>query len=282
MLLLALRPKLWMAFNPDTGAVHKVWDGDMDFRGKVWDFSQDNSRPKGTPLYEAPDAMELTMVDPPAGNSSKGYHPIEATFDSTGWQRVFLAFDETSRKARFMVTVFGPQGQKQQWFESATSVDSDTSFQWNFKQIQVPQGQHRLTIEDPLKGGKKIRDLRLFGDRAAWFNADGTPCKVNWKGYWLVDSNKNDMATFHKLHGVEIKYDVVLKSGQVLHISHRPEVFQNLWCERMQISGSPTARVDWVRPPAMPGIVSTANSKVHLKGGDTLFFTYARTSGGAK
>lgn len=50
-----IRPaaNLWVAFNPATCTIDKIWRGGMKFRGKVWDFSQDNCAPSDDALVWA-------------------------------------------------------------------------------------------------------------------------------------------------------------------------------------------------------------------------------------
>lgn len=243
MLILAPAPDWWMAFNPETGAMHKVWRGKMDFRGKVWDFSQDNSRANGrvylaspSELWRLPDDGKL-----PAGWSAKGvtfqnggwnFAPGAAlqspTTDASGWHRVFVAFDETSKKGRFKVTIPGDDKLVGlQWFESATSVGSDNDWQWNFKRIEHPHTKTTIKIESPV--AKRLRGLRLYGDRPSWFDGGGKELTVFWDGYELV---KQTQAA--KIH-LRLRWP----SGRVTKVVHEADLTKEGWTESWTLSGVP-------------------------------------------
>lgn len=229
MLIFALGDNLWMAFNPETCGVYKVWRGDIDFRGKVWDFSQDNSRSVGKVLYQAPNMILPATADwTPFGVAkvddiwqfpTNGYL-LSPVFDTSGWQRIFFAFDETGRRSRFRVDLTS-NGQSKQWFESATHVESEKDWQWNFKRIEfaAPKTQVKVTGE----GGKSLRNMRVYGDRPVWFSSTGQPLSVRYRGYELIKQTK----------GVVIRFELRNLSGQCL-VEFRPEKTKKGWSENWQ------------------------------------------------
>ncbi|MGV3616281.1 MAG: hypothetical protein ACO1SV_13185 [Fimbriimonas sp.] len=239
MLILAPAPDWWMAFNPETGAMHKVWRGKMDFRGKVWDFSQDNSRAAGRIYLASPSEIWRLPDDgklPPGWTAqgvtfanrnwtfAEGASLTSPAVDASGWHRVFVAFDETSRKGRFRVTV---SGDKPQWFESATSVGSDNDWQWNFKRIERPGAEMTVTLESPV--AKRLRGLRLYGDRPSWFDGKGRELVVLWDGYELV----------RRTEAVKIRFRLRWPSGQEATVVHQPDLTPAGWQEKWRVGGIP-------------------------------------------
>lgn len=241
MVLIAPRANWWMAFNPETGAMHKVWQGKMDFRGKVWDFSQDNSRAEGKIYFAAP--SEIWRF-PDTSEQSKGYIAVDLTFDKgawqftsarsqlstppldlTDWHRIFVAFDETGKKGRFRVDVSGTQPQ---WFTSATSVGGENEWQWNFKRIERPEKDTVIKITTQ-SAGKKIRNLRMYGDKGAWFDSKGRHLDVLWDGYTLLDRTR----------AVDIRIQLRLASGKLVKVSMAPDLRYNSWFETYTISDLP-------------------------------------------
>ena len=84
MLVLALRSDLWAAYNPANGTLHKVWNGGIQFQGKVWDFSQRNSVTLGSTYHLLEKASLFKITDEttiPAGWTGSGV--------STGTQWTF-------------------------------------------------------------------------------------------------------------------------------------------------------------------------------------------------
>ena len=257
MLIVALKPDMWMAFNPETCAMHKVWQGKMDFRGKVWDFSQDNSRAQGKIFLASP--SELTaLTDGNLGpwksdgvtsesdgwtfqsTSSKLQSPY---LDASGWQRVFVAFDETGKKGRFRIDILDRSGQKApQWFESTTSVDSETNWQWNFKRIERPSKGMSVTVTSNV-AGKRLRRLRLYGDRPSWFDSKGNALDVIWDGYELLN----------KTQALLIHYRVKLKEGGQFKVTHRPEWTAKGWREDLEVSGLPVGKLAHLRREGLSG-----------------------------
>ncbi|MBC8064763.1 MAG: hypothetical protein H7Y17_08035 [Chlorobia bacterium] len=241
MLILAPAPNWWMAFNPETGAMHKVWRGKMDFRGKVWDFSQNNSRADGQVFHSSPSEI-ARLSDTATANSgwlAKGatldksswlFSAADSTItspsiDAGGWHRVFVAFDESGKKGRFHVSV---SGKVPQWFESATSVGGETDWQWNFKRVERPSKDMVVTITGNAPG-KKLRNLRLYGDKPSWFDAKGNELGVVWDGYELISRTK----------AVDINFRLRLTSGKTVTVQHRPDTTPTGWRETIQIKGLP-------------------------------------------
>lgn len=240
MVMIAPAKDWWFAFNPEICAMHKVWNGKIDFRGKVWDFSQNNSRSAGAVFFAAP--SEIWRLAPDEDFVSSDVRTDKDTYEFTtpsasvrsrpisiaGWQRVFLAFDETNRKSRFRVDILNVEGKDTaQWFESATSVTGDDDWQWNFKQISVDNASIRVAISAPtLTQPKKIRNVRMYGDQQSWFDDFGKPLRVHWRGYELIKQTK----------AVDLNFDVFVGSKRV-QISNRPEKTTSGWSETLTVRG---------------------------------------------
>lgn len=241
MVIIASKPDVWMAFNPETCALHKVWRGKVDFRGKVWDFSQENSRAVGQAFFASPSELwRMPIKDIGRWKASgltwegdgwrldPGGTVNSATFSLEGWQRVFIAFDETGRKARYDLRI--RSGGREQQFGSATHVSSDTDWQWNFKRVEVPASEGTtVTLTNPGNLPKKLRNLRMYGDRPSWLDAGGKPLRVVWRGYDLIGQTK----------GVVLRYDIILHSGARVAVRHQPEVESEAWVETLSITGLP-------------------------------------------
>lgn len=204
MVLIKMSPTRWMAFNPKTCAIQKIWEGDVDWRGKVYDFSQNTSRAKGKVLFELPSELEsLTSLWPPrlqstgpttweaegaklengvtTFQSDSGY-VLSAHLYTKGFSNIYVAFDESSRSAPFRVEVLDISGKEVgDWFYSTTHGGSDTDFQWNYKQIWPGATISRIKFTSTKATAKKLRNVRIIGDYEM-FTGD-KPVDVIWKGY---------------------------------------------------------------------------------------------------
>ncbi len=244
MVLITPKSGFWLAFNPETCGVHKIWSGEVDFRGKVFDFSQENSRAKGTFHYAAPSEIWRLPNPTQAGESPKwpsegvegtkdGWQfsgtgsKIEApTMDLSAWRRVFVAFDETGRMGPFRVELF-TGARLDQWFHSATSVERETSWQWNFKRIERPGASLGVTIQSSTP--KKLRNFRLYGDQPVWVDAGGKALDVKWEGYELVK----------RTQGVRVRFSVFLDPNRAVKVVWSPEVTATGWREDWRFEGLP-------------------------------------------
>ena len=121
MVVAALADDLWIAFNPANAAIERAWSGDIDYRGKVWDFSQDNSTTRGTTylaasgtVLQAPSPASMTDAwtarDVIEFDGVWRFMATDATLtlpvvDLSGTRDVMLSFDEWSRGGSFRVEV---------------------------------------------------------------------------------------------------------------------------------------------------------------------------------
>lgn len=260
MVMLAPAPGWWIAFHPETGSLHKVWRGKMDFRGKVWDFSQDNSRAEGAVYFAAPNEI-ARLADgqsPPLGwtadrvaAETNGFRFLEAgarltspPIDAGGWRRVFLAFDETGRASRFRVRVrHAGDRPPPQWFDSATHSSSESDWQWNFKRIENPASDLIVEIES-LGSGKRLRGLRLYGDRPVWFDGSGRELEVVWEGYRLIG----------RTQGAELRF-ALGPGGRTARIAYTVDRTSDGWAESWTISGLAAGKTLVCRRPGLsPGV----------------------------
>lgn len=206
MVLIQTSPTRWIAFNPKTCSIQKIWDGEVEWRGKVFDFSQDNSRAKGKTLFDMPARIaDLGRGDwkLEGGKIEKGVVTFQSDtasiatppLASSDYRNIYVAFDETSKAAPFRVEVVD-SGTVTEWFDSATHGSSDTDFQWNYKEIWPEHDGAVVRFTSPKMSAKKLRNARVFGDYDCWTSTAGK-VELDWRGYRLIDGT------------VELRYNVV-------------------------------------------------------------------------
>lgn len=241
MVLIAAGAEWWLAFNPETAGWHRVWKGTIDLRGKVWDFSQDNSRAEGDTVLAPPDDL-LSLHDEVFGMDALDWEFDRAEWDDggwkmrgdgasitspvvdlTGWERLYLAFDERSRRGPVRVEIVDDAPDEPvivQWFDSTMHGTSGTDWQWNFKLITARREAARFRfVQRQAAHEKSIRNVRLFGDRPAWFiesrSGDGPAERyapeVSFRGYELIN----------RVEGIVLEYDLLLRNGDRVTIEHR-------------------------------------------------------------
>jgi len=230
MLVLALRPDLWAAYNPANGTLHKVWNGGIQFQGKVWDFSQRNSYTLGTTYHQLEDAFLFRVTDEtsiPAGWASSGVTTgTQWSFSTTASTFTSPAFDLT-KYSNVMLNYFTPGSGKVLRVQVSTNNGSTWDAQYwdsidtppedgNAKQLAVTGSNVRLRFIPTAIAATGLQDVSLFGDYQAWTAAQGaTPVatRIDWRGYQLV--NRTD--------GIIIKYDALLAGGARVAIQEKPE-----------------------------------------------------------
>ena len=190
-------------FNPRTCSLDQVWRGSVQWRGKVFDFSQETSqslplvgpedflvnRLAAVPLLES---LSLTADEPTA--RVRG-------IDLTGTSDAWLWFEERGRAPIRFELLDSKSAAPVAHFESATHVTSDDAWQWNLKRLPRWNG----SLDALLTCGtlpKSIRSLRVLLEASAW-SADGTPCAVRWRGYDL-EAN----------HSVRLRFEITLPDGR--------------------------------------------------------------------
>lgn len=231
-LIVAAAPDVFFAFNTTTCAFHKVWKGSMVFQGKVYDFSQENSRSEGKvlaksydELFSLPNALPL-----PPGWTSKGVSVGKAedgfvyngdggfiespAFDLSGYDNLYVAFDERSRKGRLRVEIVDG-GKVAEWFGSSTDVTNDTNWMWNFKYLLNRGQASRLRFVQVKDSDKKsVKNIRLYGDRPGWAimgPAGLEPAEAKFEGYEVQG-----------VRACRINFKLVGKSGSI-SMQVRPE-----------------------------------------------------------
>ncbi|MFZ4508886.1 MAG: hypothetical protein ACOYON_14450 [Fimbriimonas sp.] len=235
-LLIAAGQNVWFAFNTTSCAFHKVWLGGVDLKGKVYDFSQENSQAQGKVLaksYQEVFALP-TQLPLPEGWTSRGLRIQDKGFRLTGdgaylesppldlsaFSNLYVAFDEQSRRGRLRVEVRN-EGKVTEWFQSSTDVSSETAWMWNFKYLLDRGTAARIRFsQDRDSDQKGLRAVRLYGDRPGW--ALQTPegvvvARPIFRGYET-----------HGTDWVKIRFDLVA-GGYRSSLEVRPEVVGGRW-----------------------------------------------------
>ncbi len=239
---LGKEPPLWMVFHPETGAARKVWRGQVDYRGKVFDFSQENSRAMGTVLAEAPnlllrlpedgalpDGWEISGVRRDQGWRFETDNAVIRSpfFDVSGWQKTYVAFDEFGDKGRLRFKLVSRAGTTLEEFQSSSTVLGPTAWQWNYRLIQKHVEPFRLVVEQAApRLGKRLRNLRVFGDFPSWrFERAQSvvPALVRFVGYRI--DRKGGLT-------------VSLRVGDA-SIDWQPELTSGGWTEEFHVAGMP-------------------------------------------
>ncbi|MCW1925373.1 hypothetical protein OKA05_22625 [Luteolibacter arcticus] len=242
MLVAALRPDLWVAYNPANGTLHKVWSGGIHFRGKVYDFGQQNSATTGTTYHLQNKALLLSATSEasiPAGWTASGISTGTSSWslstaagtmlaspavDLRQHDHVVLAYQTPGANNRLLVDVSADNGATwtaQQWM----SVDAPAA-DGHQKLIEVSGPAVKVRFRRNTTGSTAtLADVTLFGDYRAWSaQTGGNPvaAKVDWRGYRLIG----------RTTGIVIRYDVVLPGGERIGVEERPEAMPGVKLQR--------------------------------------------------
>lgn len=274
MLVLALRSDLWAAYNPANGTLHKVWNGGITFRGKVWDFGQRNSVATGTTYHQLEDAFLFNFTNEtaiPAGWTSTGVtNGAQWSFTSAGSEMTSPAYDLTKHSnvifgymspgagsvLRVRVSTDNGATWNAQWWDSILTPPEDG----NQKLIAVTGNQVRFRVTPTAAPATGLQDMYLAGDYHTWtaaHEAAAVPLTVDWRGYQLI--NKTD--------GIIIKYDAVLSGGARVSIHEQPEALAGAGMSRkFTITGLPAGTTLSLE---LDGTGQAANRTI-ISGGGTL------------
>ncbi len=130
MVLVDLHNGAFALFNPRTFAIDLVWRGTVDWRGKVFNFSQETSQAhprEGSDDFLINRIASKSLVDSPTLDSSHKVAIVEG-IDLQGTSDAWLDLaDEWT-------------GSSLGWFESATHVTSEMDWQWNRPPSQRTDG----------------------------------------------------------------------------------------------------------------------------------------------
>lgn len=186
----------FFVFSPDTCAIRKIWRGGVQYRGKVYDFSQDNSSAKGTPLFEViSEALNVktfgvqaaAVADPSWRFDVAGQAYTSKPFAVGAWGPLYLAFEEQGDTASFEVAVRRQNEDEVIRYLSSNTILGPQAWQWNYKQIPHWDSEPgEWTVEfkaGKITAPKRLRRIRLFGDRLAWFDSAGKALAVRFGGY---------------------------------------------------------------------------------------------------
>ena len=255
MVIIRPAPGLWVAFNPATCTIDKIWRGGMKFRGKVWDFSQDNCAPSDDAVVWAERDRTLARLPDdgrvPEGWTLQGVEPLA----EGGWRFAepgasiisppvdacvaMIAFDETGRESplRVDVSLDGGATWAARSFLSTMHGTSDTDWQFNFRQITTGQSpmRVRLAVADG-RTDKRVRRLRLTQDGP---NASlrvlqerlGVNRTPTWRGYERPAASPD---------AVVLLYDIGAPPTPVRHRIHAESDGQGLrLIETIDLTGVP-------------------------------------------
>ena len=241
MLVAALRPDLWVAYNPANGTLHKVWNGGIQFHGKVYDFGQQNSVTLGdtyhlqkrATLFSAENentipsdwsAMGVSTGAVWSFSQSGGSMFESPAVDLRLHDHVVLAYHTPGANNRLLVDVSNNNGATwtaQQWM----SVDGAVA-DGHQKLVEVTGARVKFRFRPNTSGNTAtLADVTLIGDYRAWtlkVNGDPVPVSVDWRGYRLVE----------KTEGIVIRYDVVLPGGERIGIEESPEALPGMKLQR--------------------------------------------------
>lgn len=230
--------------HPDLGGVRKIWEGTIDYRGKVYDFSQNNSRAEGRTLWESPERVLEMPVD------GKGWALDRVAYKNGGWefseqgasvvspifsldtiQDAYVGFDEIGTKSRLTITLRGPDNEVLTEFGSSTAQDGN--WQWNYKRLPPGlKGEAVLVVTQ--KGDsetKRMRNLRVFGDRPLWFDTERKPVKSRLLNYEVDGPDR-----------VTVVFDI---GGS--RVEWRPALTASEWSETYRVSGLAAGQTLWLR-----------------------------------
>lgn len=184
---------IYAVFSPDVCAVRRVWHGRINYRGKVYDFSQENSFGEGRSLYEVPSQVlgptdfgqPSPVADPVWRFSQAGMGISSRPFNLENWGPLYFAFEERGDTDSVAIELSDASRQPIYQYLSSNTISGPNVWQWNYKQMPALPGrfQGQIRISAPtLKAPKDVRRARLFGDRLAWFRGE-TPVPVQFRGY---------------------------------------------------------------------------------------------------
>ena len=231
MLVVALRSDLWLAYNPANGALHKVWASGVWFRGKVYDFSQENSTTQGEVYHQQknsilsattessiPPGWSATSVTPGPSDwtfSAAGASLTTPILDFTGYQNVMLFFREQD-PGPLSIEVSDNGGAT--WVAQAfRSTQPGNPVQENAKLIAASGSNARLRFARPSgTGSKRLRDVVMIGDYQVWTaskNGGTIQPQVDWRGYRITGRTES----------ITVKYDLALPGGERVRIEESPE-----------------------------------------------------------
>ncbi len=233
MLVAALSSEMWVAYNPSTAGLERVWTGSIDFKGKVWDFSQSNSDAEGRLLYDDAGTI-LSAVTPgtdlPAGWDADGVEIVEEAFlftsdgsslvsprlDLSSVRNAMLSFNERSRSGPFLVDVSVDDGATwgAQAFESTLHGSQQDEYQRNIRQLEVSSDRVRVRfVQTEASHAKRLRAIQVTADQAVWDASD-----VRWLGYAFEPASPDDgrLVVRSELRGADGSRVLVTESPEVI------------------------------------------------------------------
>lgn len=234
MCVVALHPELWVAYDPATCSLERAFAG-AEFHGKVYDFSQQNTKAKPPLWFEQPNLLlRLSGDSLPADATANGVEAagefrfvadgaelITPEFDTARFTDVMVYFEERSRRAPFAVELFvAGEPEPRQVFRSTLHRDDDRAWQENAKRLSLTGGRARLRFAAPAKADEKaLRALRVKGAYRAWSASVGgeeADVEPDWGGY--VRSGPDGAGA------VTLRYSLLLRDGTRVTVEERPEV----------------------------------------------------------
>ena len=239
MTVAALRNDLWVAYNPANGTLFKAWSGGINYRGKVYDFSQENSTTQGTVYYQGRNMIlrvpSTTSI--PAGWTASGVTTGANVWTFTGGNGatmtsplidltrydnpIFLFYETNGNPLRVQ---WSNDGGSTWTAQEYNSTRPGVNPQENQKLIVASGSSVRMRFLQQGNYNKTINNISLFGDYRAWSatqNGSAIPVTVDWRGYATQSSEPGENPP--NVGSVTLKYDVVLQGGTRVSILEKPE-----------------------------------------------------------
>lgn len=181
MCVAALRSDLFLAYDPLTCGLTKAFGGGVEYRGKVFDFSQQTSAARA-PIYFADEAVPCAVTKDSPGLVLDRVRLEDAfVFESSGstlelppidtrrFDLLMLTFEEKSRKGPLRVEVLDDTGAVAQWFDSTLHGSDDNAFQANTKNLHVVGSNVRIRFrQEHTEFSKALRGIKVHGAPRVW------------------------------------------------------------------------------------------------------------------
>lgn len=230
MCVAALRSDLYLAYDPLTCGLTKAFGGGVEFRGKVFDFSQQTSASRA-PIYFADEAVPCALTKDSPGLVLDRVRAEEAfVFEASGstlelppidtrrFDLLMLTFEEKSRRGPIRVEVLDDTGAVAQWFDSTLHGSDDNAFQVNTKNLHVVGSSVRIRFrQERAEFAKSLRGIKVHGAPRVWSAMIGEQSSLltpRFHGYSVAGAGVSRFT---------LNYALPLPAGGKVDVSESPE-----------------------------------------------------------